>query len=208
MSGTATAPWRLDAGHCVSPYPGESAAGDAVALHWPRPHVAHALLLDVAGHGPQAARIAAQVCGACATWPDGAAADRLTRCHDLLRNTPGAVGLTIRVDLANQRMQLAAVGNVMWMLCSSGDPRVGAFGQLGAACPPARELELQLRTEETLVAATDGLQSAVWRWLAGPQQFASAGDLAHQAVRRFQRRHDDAACLVLRLQPATPSIGA
>ncbi len=208
MTGGLAANWTLDEGHCVSPYPGEAAAGDAVVVHWPRSHVVHALLLDVAGHGPAAASVAAQIREAYAAWPDGAAADRLTRCHGLLRGSPGAVGLAVRVDLAAGRIQVAAIGNVAWLFRSSGDVRQGAPGQLGAVCPPLRELDLALGAVDTLVAATDGVRSAAWHWLAGSTGYTTAGDLAREIVRRHQRRHDDAACLVLQLRRCGVPTGA
>lgn len=189
--------WAVEAGETTLPCSGHVACGDLL-LHRQTGEAFLALLIDVAGHGSEAAATADKV--RAQLWPlaDEAPETVLQRCHELLRGTQGAVGLALRADLQAGKLAVAAVGNVAWGAAHDGVPMPAAAGQLGLVMPQLRPVERPVREGEPLLFCTDGLRSAMWRWFAQSSTLLTADELARRAVLQFQRRHDDAACLALR----------
>jgi serine/threonine protein phosphatase PrpC len=201
MTGQLVLEWAsagagLDGGvsgdaHVVAAFPG----GALVAL------------IDGLGHGPEAAeaaRAAAHVLEAFAADPVPLL---LTRCHEALRRTRGAVMSLASFDAAGSSMTWAGVGNVEALLLrgGAGPAREGLTprgGVVGYQFPPPRATVVPVAPGDTLVMATDGIRS---EFVAGLAALASKGgprELADSIFARHARVSDDALVVVARYRGA------
>lgn len=159
-------------------------------------------LLDGLGHGPEAAlaaRAAAPIIEAHAREP---ILQVLQHCHEALYKTRGAAMSIASFDAQDNSMTWAGVGNVDGVLAraqSNSGVRDRAIstrgGVVGYRLPPLREERIDISPGDTLIMATDGIQSIFTSCMAvdyRPQEQAEA------ILMRYAKTTDDAHVVVAR----------
>jgi negative regulator of sigma-B (phosphoserine phosphatase) len=180
---------------------GESGCGDVHAVIARRNGVLVAAV-DGLGHGKDAA-VAASTAGCClrahAQEPILAL---LEHCHQALRSTRGAVMSVASIDASTRSMTWVGVGNVQGVLLrrtSDGAREHGLLlrsGVIGARRLPLLRAEvLRLSAGDTLVFATDGIESDFSRELVLKQPPQRAAD---SILSQYGKAIDDALVLVVR----------
>jgi len=191
----------IDWGVATLTLPGERESGD---LHLVKPVRAGVLVsvVDGLGHGAAAAAAARAAVAALNRHAQESVLPLLQRCHQALAGTRGAVVSVALFDRADGSMTWLGVGNVEGVLlyADAGERRgrerlVTRGGIVGSELPPLRAEVLAVAPGDTLILATDGIQSGFADELtvdAPPQQ------LADQILARSGKSTDDALVLVAR----------
>ena len=197
MDGAALIDW----GVATLTLPGERESGD---LHLVKPVGGGVLVavVDGLGHGAAAAAAARAAVATLNRHAQESVLPLLQRCHQALAGTRGVVVSVALFDRADGSMTWLGVGNVEGVLlyADAGGRRgrerlVTRGGIVGSELPPLRAEVLAVAPGDTLVLATDGIQSGFADELiveAPPQQ------LADQILTRSGKRTDDALVLVAR----------
>ena len=123
----------------------------------------------------------------------------ITRLHQHLKGTRGAVAGLCAIDAASGRTHYAGIGNTAMRRFGKTETRlVSKDGVLGQNMRSPLQQTLQLDPGDLVVLYTDGVSD---RFTAddypgllhhAPQQVAS------NIVQRFGKDHDDAACIAVR----------
>ena len=197
MDGAALIDW----GVATLTLPGERESGD---LHLVKPVGGGVLVavVDGLGHGAAAAAAARAAVATLNRHAQESVLPLLQRCHQALAGTRGVVVSVALFDRADGSMTWLGVGNVEGVLlyADAGGRRgrerlVTRGGIVGSELPPLRAEVVAVAPGDTLILATDGIQSGFADELmveAPPQQ------LADQILTRSGKRTDDALVLVAR----------
>jgi len=164
--------------------------------------------IDGLGHGPEAAVAARSAADTLERHCHQPVMDLLTRCHENLRGTRGAVITLASFNVRDSTMSWAGVGNIDGTLLRA-DPGEGrkresvmlVGGVPGHQLPPLRPNELHVSHGDTLVLATDGVRGGyldLVDWSKPPQQ------LADQLLADYGKATDDALVLVARYMGTAP----
>lgn len=159
-------------------------------------------VLDGLGHGPEAAavtKIAADVLQANA---QDSVISLLRRCHEALRGTRGAVMSLASLSALDGSMTWIGIGNVEGLLLRldgnikpNKESLLLRRGLLGDQLPALRASIVPLMIGDTLVFATDGIQSGFQEGIKldnPPQQIATG------ILDQYSKGNDDALVLVAR----------
>ena len=181
--------------------PGQPASGDINVVKGFSDGVLVAAV-DGLGHGEEAATAAAV---AAATLEKHAAEPVMTlvqRCHEALRATRGVAMSIASFNVARGLLTWLGVGNVEGVLLRRSAVRAEAEmplllrgGVVGFQLPPLDVEVVPVSAGDTLIFATDGIQSDFARGLARnfpPQQ------AAEKILARYGKATDDALVLVAR----------
>lgn len=181
--------------------PGQSESGDRHVVK-PFPDGVLVAAVDGIGHGDEAAvaaKIAASILEAFADEPVIAL---IQRCHESLRATRGVVMSLASFNTLHGLMTWLGVGNVQGVLLRSGiiaglaeESLLLRAGVIGNQLPPLRAAVLPIAPGDTLIFATDGIQSDFVRGLVQNQPPQKA---AQTILARHGRGVDDALVLVAR----------
>jgi negative regulator of sigma-B (phosphoserine phosphatase) len=195
------APLSIEWGVASRALPGQPASGDLSVV---KPFEDGVLVaaLDGVGHGEEAATAAAAAAAILEAHP----AERLTllvqRCHEALRATRGVTMSVASFNVSRGLVAWLGVGNVEGVLLRRGF-MLGAAekslmlrsGVVGLQLPSLEVEVLQLAAGDTLIFATDGIQTDFTRGAARkyPPQTA-----AENILTRHGKATDDALVLVAR----------
>jgi serine phosphatase RsbU (regulator of sigma subunit) len=182
--------------------PGNSSSGDMAVVRF---YEGGALLsvIDGIGHGDEAF-IAAQ----CAKTtidehPQETLEALVTRCHEALRATRGAVMSLAAIDLQRGLLRWLGVGNVQGIICRSDAAALPCreelllrSGVVGARLPKLRSSAIPIRRHDTLIFTTDGIRS---NFADGLAVFATPHSLAQRILAEDLQGNDDALVLVARI---------
>ncbi len=191
---------RTQFGIAQAPFPGERLCGDAWAFA--HPLVGRTLLLvDGAGHGPEAARAADTATAVFRTCPEEPCEALVDRLHRALRPTRGAALAVARIDTAERVIDYAGLGNIAGVLVADGTMRhmVSHNGTAGHLAPRIRAFRYEYVSDPLLIMHSDGLTS---RWdMAGYPGLASQHPalIAGVLFRDHRRPRDDATVVVMRV---------
>jgi serine phosphatase RsbU (regulator of sigma subunit) len=165
-------------------------------------------LLDGLGHGPEAAAAVSAAVPVIEAHAGSSVADLVQRCHDAMRKTRGAVMSVAWFDAYGASMVWTGVGNVDSLLIraeqqDSSHPQAIAArgGVVGYRLPPLRVERHAVARGDTLVMATDGIQSSFGQGIM--LQF-SAQEIAELILARYAKGTDDAHVVVARYLGAPP----
>ena len=159
-------------------------------------------VVDGIGHGPEAGSAAEIAIGTLATYAHESPSILVGRCDKALLNTRGAVMTLVSFSQLNDTMTWLAVGNVQGVLLRADlnkKPVIESImlngGVAGDRLPPLRSTVVPVRTDDTLILATDGIQShftdrLIWR---RPPQL-----IADDILANHHKKTDDALVLVVR----------
>lgn len=183
----------MNIGYVARPLAGESCCGDQGGW-WDLPRRRVLALADGLGHGRHAAYAAAQAMEAVGGHLELDCEGIFSACDARLRGTRGAALAVAIVDLRDNTLTVAAIGNIRAMLLSGGRQRRlgGGRGIIGAGYGTLAPDVLALRGGDVLALYSDGMDEfATLRDCmdGGPQ----AG--AEQALARWDLGRDDASIL-------------
>jgi len=194
-------PAELEVGVAGLAIQGEVNSGD-LAVFAPYDRGGLAAVIDGLGHGDDAAAasaIAERVIRAHASDPP---AELLRRCHQELRKSHGVVLTAAWFDLEAMELAWAGVGNVEARLvrgaATYGDRHDSALvlgGVVGYNLPPVRPARTDLRPNDAVAFATDGI-AADYSGSLTPG--LPAQRLAERILSRHGRATDDALAAVVR----------
>ena len=179
--------------------PGQSESGDASVVV-PLEGALLAAVVDGLGHGSEAAtaaRVAIETLQAHAGEPLEAL---LRTCHQALLKTRGVVVSVALFRAEDETVTLLGVGNVEGILLRA-DPRkkretvLLRGGVVGYQLPPLRASVLAISPGDTLILATDGVQSGFVSTLS---PFGAPQSMADGLLARYAKDSDDALALVIR----------
>lgn len=178
---------------------GQISSGDR-ALVAPFPGGTLVAVVDGLGHGHEAGEAAAAAVRVLAADPAASLGELLTRCHEELRRTRGAVMTLASFRAAESQMTWLAVGNVEGMLVraqptarSEAVPMRG--GTVGYVLPTMQARAVHVDPGDTLVLATDGIRAGFRDEVARPR---SPQEIADRILDGYGKRSDDACVLVAR----------
>jgi negative regulator of sigma-B (phosphoserine phosphatase) len=184
------------AGHS-RPHPHEIENGD-LWLSAPTPSGYRIAIVDGAGHGIEAARVAGVVEAVFNSSVQQPLTALLGACHQALLGTRGAV-MSI-ADITDDHLTFLGVGNVDGLLFSGARPSrlIPDRGMLGAALPTPKPQTLSLIAPWALVLHSDGITA---KFFAELETASSIIEDAHAFVRRAVevggRVSDDATAVVI-----------
>jgi negative regulator of sigma-B (phosphoserine phosphatase) len=207
MPAPAACPPLIDWGVSWRALPGERECGD---LHIVSPFATGVLIavVDGLGHGPEAAA-AARIAGSVLQAHAGEqVAPLVTRCHQALRKTRGAVLSLASISIVDSLMSWTAVGNVEGSLfyTSRGVPpsreiAPARSGVVGYQLPALRVTAYPVSVGDTLVFVTDGIKDGFgYETLRGRSPQEAAGEI----LKKFGKDTDDALVLVARWMGVPP----
>ena len=156
---------------------------------------------DGLGHGEEAAHATGIALDTIETVADFDVERILDACHGKLRGTRGVAMSVAVIDEGEARLTWAGVGNVEGRLIRPGTPRsreaiVLRGGIVGYQLPPIRLAVHPVRAGDTLIFATDGVDSS---FADDPEFSGSVETNAQSLLRKHFRGTDDALVLVARL---------
>jgi phosphoserine phosphatase RsbX len=181
--------------------PGESTSGDLQVVRTFPGGMLFAVL-DGVGHGSEAATAAALA----QVILEANAADPVVtlvqRCHEALRTTRGVAMSIASLSLPQKALTWLGVGNVEGILLRKRGARGAAdaslllrAGVVGLRLPALEAEEVSLSEGDTLIFATDGIQS---NFICESASNRTAQGIAENILTRHGKSSDDALVLVAR----------
>ena len=191
----------LEHSSMIRPCQGERVSGDAVVI-LPLDEGIFAAIVDVLGHGPEAHELALRIGTYLSRYGSSDIAGLMTRLHQHLKGTRGAVVGLCSIDAASGRAVYAGTGNTVLRRFGDTETRlVSHDGVLGQNMRTPRPQTLQLEAGDLIVLYTDGVRD---RFTSDdyPGLFHHAPKkVAQTIVERFGKPYDDAACIAVRYNP-------
>ncbi len=180
------------------PAPGSTVCGDAGMIERAEGKLFFALV-DGAGHGEEAARVARVCLAFIAENLGGDLVDIIERLHERLKGSVGAVaGLGAFYEETGE-LEFVGVGNLTARrLGSHGRRLVPTPGIIGHSIRTPKKTRLRLHEGDFFLLCTDGVKEHFSIEECPELLSERAEDAASAVLDRFGREEDDAACIVLR----------
>lgn len=183
--------------------PGQRHGGDLCVV---QPFASGLLVaaIDGLGHGREAAQAASAAASVLSRQPDDSVLRLVERCHAALRATRGVVMTLAAFNFADATMTWVGVGNVAGVLCranrQASPPNEFLLlrgGVVGKNLPPLLAAMMPLAPGDTLLLATDGIDSGFWQ-AARPEE--APQPLAERLLRVYAKATDDALVVAAQYQ--------
>ena len=191
----------IEAGVAAQTLPGQTSSGDLHVVKCSSSGILVAAL-DGVGHGDEAAFAAKTARATLERHAEEPTIALIRRCHEALRGTRGVVMSLASFNVAHGLMTWIGVGNVQGILLrsdSSAAPGEESLllraGVVGIQLPPLHAEVLPLAVGDSLIFATDGIQTEFNRGLARCQAPQKAAEMI---LAKHAKATDDALILVVR----------
>jgi len=158
-------------------------------------------LVDVLGHGKDAATVAAVAEAFLAENCRKPVADLMQGLHERLKGSRGAVAFLGRLDLATGDFRFAGIGNISAKVFGTDDPRrlMSKDGVVGYMMSTPREQILRLIPRDIVMLCSDGVREH-FDILEHPGLLrGSAENVVENMLSQLSKGDDDASCLVMRV---------
>ena len=187
----------LEHSSLIRPCPGEHLSGDAVVIR-PLEHGLFVAIVDLLGHGPEAHELTHVIEAYLVRYGTSDVSGLMTRLHQHLRGTRGAVAGLCAIDAATGRTDYAGVGNTAMRRFGKAETRlVSQDGVLGQNMRTPRPQTLQLEPGDLIVLYTDGVSDRFTSDDYPGVLRHAPKEVASNIVQRFGKDHDDAACIAV-----------
>ena len=160
-------------------------------------------VIDGIGHGEEAAEAARTAATVLRTSADEPVISLVELCHEKLKGTRGAVLSLAFISAEQKMMTWIGVGNVQGVLVRADTKRGNVqesillrAGVVGSKLPSLQASVLPVSQGDTVVFATDGIQSDFSTSLSARENPQRAAD---RILNKYRSRNDDALVLVARL---------
>jgi len=180
----------LDVAYLCQPARGELVSGDTVVV---RDHDGTAMVavIDVLGHGAEAARVAEVASRFLATASLDGAAALIGSLHQALRGSRGAAAAICVIR--ERSFEACSVGNVEVRVLGTPMPVIATPGIVGQRFANLRTCTGALASGDRLVCFSDGISS---RFALDTIRTLTPRDACAQVMATHRRAHDDATILV------------
>jgi negative regulator of sigma-B (phosphoserine phosphatase) len=165
-------------------------------------------VIDGIGHGEEAAEVARTAAELLRSSSDEPVISLVELCHEKLKGTRGAVLSLAFISPAQKMMTWIGVGNVHGVLVRADTKRGNIQeslllrgGVVGSKLPALQASVLPVSQGDTVVFATDGIQSDFSTGLSARENPQRAAD---RILSKFRNGNDDALVLVTRLTGINP----
>jgi negative regulator of sigma-B (phosphoserine phosphatase) len=182
----------------VVPARGEHLSGDCAIVR-EEPGVTLIAVIDVLGHGPEAAKVADLGSAHLRSIPIGTARELMHSLHERLRGTRGAAAAIC--VLRDRELTGCGVGNVEVRVLGTSVPTVLTPGILGQRTHELRQFAAQLSHGDRIVFFTDGISSRV---PLSDLRTLPPAEACRAIMHAHRRPHDDATVVVADLQLPRP----
>jgi hypothetical protein len=191
----------LEFGVAGKAMPGYSESGDR-HVYRALPRGVLVAAIDGLGHGSHAAAAAAAACRVLESSPGESVIGLVRRCHERLKDTRGVTMSLAWFDFAGSLLTWLGVGNVQGFLLPVDHPWIRPEetlllrpGVVGSQLPPLQAALLPLSYGDTLVFATDGIES---NFDHGPIRNHVPQQAADNLLSMFAKSNDDALLVIAR----------
>ena len=189
---------RLEHSSLVRPCRGEWQSGDTVVIQ-PLEHGLFVAIVDVLGHGPEAHELTHVIEAYLARYGTSDVSGLMTRLHQHLKGTRGAVVGLCAIDAATGRINYAGIGNTVMRRFGKTETRlVSQDGILGQNMRTPLPQTLQLDPGDMVVLYTDGVSDRFTSDDYPSVLHHAPQEVASNIVQRFGKDYDDAACIAVR----------
>jgi len=185
----------------IDAMPGEQRSGDHGVIQQ-REGILTAVLLDVLGHGDEAAVLAGAVeshlqnCDITTVEP----LDLMMNLHDTFRGSRGLVASIARIDAAAETLKYCGVGNIgVRILGPNATIMVNRDGVVCYRMVPPRQQRYPFTAHDTLLMHSDGIKSHFDVDSVAQALQSSAQALLDHLFARYVKGIDDAGALVVRV---------
>jgi serine phosphatase RsbU (regulator of sigma subunit) len=192
----------LEYGLAKHAHDGQSESGDLHMVYCNQ-HGVLIAVIDGIGHGEEAAEVARIAATLLRSSVDEPVISLVELCHDKLKGTRGVVMSLAFVSPEQKMMTWIGVGNVQGVLVRAdtqkGNPQESLLlraGVVGSKLPFLQASVLPVSLGDTIVFATDGIQSDFSAGLSAKENPQRAAD---RILTKFRSNNDDALVLVARL---------
>lgn len=186
---------------------GEGESGDMHVVCCNRSGVLIAAI-DGIGHGEEAAEVAKRAAELLRNSAEEPVISLVEICHENLRGTRGVVLSVALVSPGQKMMTWIGVGNVQGVLVRADTKKGNAQeslllrgGVVGSKLPFLQASVLPVSQGDTIVFATDGIQSDFSAGLSAKENPQRAAD---RILNKFRSHNDDALVVVARLTGIAP----
>tara|TARA_Y100001960_G_C14632449_1_gene806507 strand:+ start:173 stop:757 length:585 start_codon:yes stop_codon:yes gene_type:complete len=183
--------------YCV-PYQGEPEAGDGHFIHL-MDGGAIVVIIDVLGHGPNAARLARMMESKLEEIVCDDIKQIVNTLHEDLVGSLGAALTVVYFDLDSKVARGIGIGNTLIRQLGHNYRSFAAqAGIVGELLPTLRPFEFSFEADETYLFTTDGVKENIDR---EELEFANSKALDYLSchfVRSFSKPYDDATAIVVR----------
>ncbi len=182
----------------IRPLPGEQACGDTGFVRQAEGYL-FAALIDVLGHGDNAARVADAARACCSAHCMKQPASVIEELHAQLHGSVGAVADCVRIVLATGELAYAGMGNITTRIIGAASQQlVSRDGVIGYHMPAPVTRTCRLTDGDLVLMYSDGISS---RFDADDLRDVLDGDvraITACLMERFGKQTDDASCLAIR----------
>ena len=156
-------------------------------------------IVDVLGHGAEAHELTHMIEAYLARYGSSDVSGLITRLHQHLKGTRGAVAGLCAIDAATGRTNYAGIGNTVMRRFGKVETRlVSKDGVLGQNMRSPLHQTLQLEPGDLVVLYTDGVSDRFTSDDYPGLLHHAPQEVASNIVQRFGKNHDDAACIAVR----------
>jgi len=188
----------LEHSSLIRPCHGEWQSGDTVVIQ-PLEHGLFVAIIDVLGHGPEAHELTHVIEAYLARYGSPDVSGLMTRLHQHLKGTRGAVVGLCAIDAVTGRIDYAGIGNTVMRRFGKAETRlVSQDGVLGQNMRTPRPQTLQLEPGDLVVLYTDGVSDRFTSDDYPGVLHHTPKEVASNIIQRFGKNHDDAACIAVR----------
>lgn len=191
----------LDIAGTTRPRPDQAVGGDFTFIKQ-NDASAWVLCMDVLGHGAAAHEVVGKVAPYLDELEQFDLIDILTELNQRLKGGRGAAISICRIDKLNQVMHFVGVGNVsVRKLYPTSQSLVSKDGVVGEHLYNPQVQQVPLNEGDIYLLHTDGIQNRFSLSQYRQIIFDSATRAASHILRNFSKVHDDAGCIVIKVQP-------
>ncbi len=186
----------------LKPHPHESVCGDSFLV---KPTESGALIcaMDGLGHGSEACHASEKAVEALSNFGTDDVVGLFSHCHDALKHTRGAVISLALIDVTQDTISWAGIGNIEALLVRPGHHEWLQLrgGIVGCRVPTIRASQLKIHPGDLMIMFSDGVDG---RFTDKLSLNATPEELSEEIINRHSKGYDDALALVLRYYGPPP----
>jgi serine phosphatase RsbU (regulator of sigma subunit) len=162
------------------------------------PSILRAILIDVAGHGPDAAAVTERLRGAPYLTTAADPTELATQLNAALRGVRGAAVAIVDLDREQHTARCVAIGSIYLRIEGTNSREIDSqSGVVGEYMPTVRPKVEPIDRGDVVLIASDGVSSRKLSDVPRAWLLAPAERLARRIVHEYGQPHDDATCIVL-----------